>query len=74
MSGKCYVVRVSLMGDSGPPSTLSAILEDENVLKLGVGIQDDDRKMRADFGVAVRGFVDLRHLSMQVRFVDFRVF
>ena len=38
------------------------ILEDKTVLKFGVGIQDDTKRLWKMFGVHARGCVDLRHV------------
>ena len=38
------------------------ILEDKTVLKFGVGIQDDAKRLWKMFGIHARGCVDLRHV------------
>ena len=37
-------------------------LEDKTVLKFGVGIQDDAKRLWKMFGINARGCVDLRHV------------
>ena len=45
------------------PPRLHAVLGDPDCLKLGVGISDDAKKLRDDFGAPVRGWFDIRHLA-----------
>ena len=40
---------------------------DSDCLKLGVGISDDAKKLREDFGAPVRGWFDIRHLAADHR-------
>jgi len=44
------------------PPGLRAFLEDENIVKLGVGILPDGTKLSRDLGVECRGFYDLNGL------------
>jgi len=44
------------------PDNLKKLLEDRKVLKFGVGIEEDVRRLRLH-GIHVRGFVDLRNLA-----------
>jgi len=44
------------------PQNLKKLLEDRKVLKFGVGIEEDVRRLRLH-GVQVKGFVDLRNLA-----------
>jgi len=48
------------------PTALRQILENEYVLKLGVGVKDDLRKVRRDLGVNLRGAVELSSLARTV--------
>ena len=38
------------------------ILQDKTVVKFGVGIQDDAKRLWKMFGIHARGCVDLRHV------------
>ena len=49
------------------PTSLHALLGDADCVKLGVGISDDARKLRDDFGSPVRGWFDIRHLVAEHR-------
>ena len=53
--------------NSAIPQELIDILSCPNVLKVGVGILDDCRKLLADYGLHCAGLVDLRHLSRRER-------
>lgn len=60
-SGLCVLVRLSLLND-GIPDSLRAFLEDEKILKVGVGPNEDSNYLAEDYNIQVRGCVDLRHL------------
>lgn len=62
----CFLIRLCKMGNH-LPQTVRDILEDKSVLKFGVGIQDDAKKLSGMFGVAVLGCVDLRHVVQRCR-------
>lgn len=62
----CFLIRLCKMGNH-LPQTVRDILEDKNVLKFGVGIQDDAKKLSGMFGMAVLGCVDLRHVVQRCR-------
>ena len=57
----CFLVRLCKM-DGQMPQTVKEILEDKTVLKFGVGIQDDAKRLWKMFGIHARGCVDLRHV------------
>lgn len=44
------------------PQKLKQILEDQTVLKFGVGIDEDARRL-STYGLSVKGYVDLRNLA-----------
>jgi len=44
------------------PQTVREILEDKSILKFGVGIKEDAKRLTGMFGVRVMGCVDLRHV------------
>lgn len=44
------------------PESLKTLLEDRKILKFGVAIQEDVRRLRSH-GVSVKGFVDLRNVA-----------
>ena len=58
--GKCILVRMSLLNEI--PSILQQLLQQPDVIKLGVGIKQDCDKLLADYGVNVRSWVDIRHV------------
>lgn len=60
----CFLIRLCKMTGSFP-TTLKEILEDKNILKFGVGIQDDAKKLNGTFGLNVSGCVDLRHVTLR---------
>ena len=49
--------------DAAEAPSLAAFLADTSVLKLGVGITGDGRKLAADHGLTLRGAVDLQLLA-----------
>ncbi|XP_067024479.1 bifunctional 3'-5' exonuclease/ATP-dependent helicase WRN-like isoform X2 [Acropora muricata] len=53
--------------DGQIPQTVKEILEDKTVLKFGVGIQDDAKRLWKMFGVHAQGCVDLRHVIQRSR-------
>lgn len=55
---QAWIVRVSRMGY---PRALLKILSDELPMKIGLGLQDDIRRLRADFHFEPMGFLDLQH-------------
>ncbi|CED83038.1 Predicted 3'-5' exonuclease [Phaffia rhodozyma] len=57
--------QISAMYYKIPPRLLS-ILSDPNRIKVGVNIRGDALKLKRDFGVFVRGFVDISHLARSV--------
>ena len=58
--GKCILVRLSMLKEI--PSMLQQLLQQPDVIKLGVGIKQDCDKLLADYGVNVRSWVDIRHV------------
>lgn len=46
------------------PENLKKLLEDRKILKFGVAIQEDVRRLRSH-GVQIKGFVDLRNLAQR---------
>lgn len=64
--GWCVLVRLNHFFPN-LPRDLRDWLSDESVLKLGVGINEDARKLERDYDVLVRGCCDLRHWVQQFR-------
>ncbi|XP_053143044.1 exonuclease 3'-5' domain-containing protein 2 isoform X3 [Hemicordylus capensis] len=66
-SGLCILLRLPRLTSGGQilPKTLLDILADDNILKVGVGCWEDACKLLSDYGVAVKGTVDLRYLAMR---------
>uniref|UniRef100_L7M0H0 Putative 3-5 exonuclease n=1 Tax=Rhipicephalus pulchellus TaxID=72859 RepID=L7M0H0_RHIPC len=44
------------------PESLRAVLDDESIVKLGVAVCNDASKLRRDYGLSVRGCLDLRYV------------
>ena len=57
----CFLVRLCKM-DGQMLETVKELLEDKTVLKFGVGIQDDPKRLWKMFGIDAQGCVDLRHV------------
>uniref|UniRef100_A0A6Q2Z168 DNA 3'-5' helicase n=1 Tax=Esox lucius TaxID=8010 RepID=A0A6Q2Z168_ESOLU len=58
---KCYLFHISAM--SGFPTGLKIFLEDENIRKVGVGIQGDMWKLLSDFDVKLKNIVELGDMA-----------
>lgn len=54
---KSWIIRVSRIGY---PKRLLDLLSSEKVLKIGSGLSDDIRRLRADFNFEPAGFLDLQ--------------
>ncbi|KAM6202086.1 exonuclease 3'-5' domain-containing protein 2 [Rhynchocyon petersi] len=68
-SGFCVLVRLPLLirGGKTLPRTLLDILADGTILKVGVGCSEDANKLLQDYGLVVKGCLDLRNLAMKQR-------
>ncbi|NXK49602.1 EXD2 protein, partial [Chauna torquata] len=68
-SGLCILVRLPRLVASGQtiPKTLLDVMADSAVLKVGVGCWEDACKLLQDYGLPVKGSVDLRYLAMRQR-------
>lgn len=55
---QAWIIRVSRIGF---PRALLNLLSGEVPLKIGLGLQDDLRRLRSDFQFEPRGFLDLQH-------------
>lgn len=55
------------------PESLREFLSDPHYLKLGVGIDQDAARLLEDWGLVVRGWIDLRHLCVDlcIQFSDY---
>ena len=62
----CFLVRLCKM-DGQMPQIVKEILEDKTVLKFGVGIQNDAKRLLEMFAIHVRGCVDLRHVAQRTQ-------
>ena len=62
-SGLVLLVRLMLLDYF--PSTLTQVLEDRRIIKVGIAIEDDVKKLSADHGITVQGWMDLRNLALQ---------
>ncbi|KAE8587440.1 hypothetical protein XENTR_v10021970 [Xenopus tropicalis] len=68
-SGFCVLVRLPQLTSSGCtiPKTLLELLANNSVLKVGVGCWEDSSKLFNDYGLSVKGCVDIRYLAMRHR-------
>ncbi|XP_057399806.1 exonuclease 3'-5' domain-containing protein 2 isoform X2 [Balaenoptera acutorostrata] len=68
-SGFCVLVRLPklICGGRTLPKTLLDILADGTILKVGVGCSEDASKLLQDYGLVVKGCLDLRYLAMRQR-------
>jgi ribonuclease D len=48
------------------PPNLRAVLENPEILKVGAGIEQDVRKLRFDWGVEVKSYLDLSPLALEL--------
>ncbi|XP_054828778.1 exonuclease 3'-5' domain-containing protein 2 isoform X2 [Eublepharis macularius] len=66
-SGLCVLLRLSRLtsGEQTLPKTLQDILANGDILKVGVGCWEDACKLLHDYGVVVKGSIDLRYLAMR---------
>ncbi|XP_015770405.1 PREDICTED: exonuclease 3'-5' domain-containing protein 2-like [Acropora digitifera] len=62
----CFLVRLCKM-DGQMPQIVKEILEDKAVLKFGVGIQNDAKRLFEMFAIHVRGCVDLRYVAQRTQ-------
>ncbi|KAG9127976.1 hypothetical protein FRC07_006570 [Ceratobasidium sp. 392] len=56
-----YLIQLSAMRDF--PERLREVLEDPEIVKAGVGIAGDAKKLWRDYGVSLLGAVELSHLA-----------
>ncbi|TPX70940.1 hypothetical protein SpCBS45565_g01521 [Spizellomyces sp. 'palustris'] len=61
----CHVVKF--------PPPLKEILEDESIVKLGLNIRGDARKLHRDFGIQMAGWLELGTLAKQVALASERL-
>lgn len=61
--GFCVLIRLSRIPVWLIPSGLSELLKDRNILKVGVGVNDDANKLFHDYCLEVFGLIDLRYLA-----------
>jgi ribonuclease D len=55
---RAWIIRVSRIGY---PHRLLKLLSSEEVIKVGLGLNDDLRRLRSDFQFEPAGFLDLQH-------------
>ncbi|XP_071089719.1 exonuclease 3'-5' domain-containing protein 2-like [Haliotis cracherodii] len=63
--GLCLLVRLCQL-EHRVPHSLRHFLMDKHVLKVGVAVKDDGKKLYRDYGLPVNGCVDLRFIMSQV--------
>ena len=64
---ECFLIQLVQMNCTTLPKSLQAVLEDRRILKFGVGILEDAKKLANRYGITVRGCVDLRHVVLRCR-------
>ncbi|XDV53709.1 hypothetical protein PO909_022144 [Leuciscus waleckii] len=58
---QCFLFHISSM--SGFPPGLKLLLEDESIMKVGVGIEGDKWKLLSDFDIKLKNIVELSDLA-----------
>ena len=58
--GTCLLIRLHLL--NGIPPELKDVLQRSDVIKLGVGIKQDGKKLLKDYGIVCNSWVDIRHI------------
>ncbi|KAK1160454.1 hypothetical protein AOXY_G20658 [Acipenser oxyrinchus oxyrinchus] len=68
-SGLCVAIRLLKFRGDGQivPRSLLDILQDNSILKAGVGCYEDACRLMRDYGITVNCTVDLRYLAMRQR-------
>ncbi|MEI6347724.1 MAG: 3'-5' exonuclease [Bacteroidota bacterium] len=54
----------------GIPDTLAQLLSDESILKIGLAITDDGKKIHHDFGITTKGLLDISTLSNECGYIE----
>jgi ribonuclease D len=67
--GSCILIRLHLMNTI--PAELQYLLEQTDILKLGVGIKQDCDKLFKDYGIICNSWVDIRYI-VQSRRINLR--
>ncbi|KAE9544452.1 hypothetical protein AGLY_001631 [Aphis glycines] len=62
-NGMCSLIRLSKFKTI--PSSLSDILSNSNIIKVGVAIMDDAHLLMSDYNINVSGCIDLRYLAQE---------
>lgn len=72
-SGRCVLVRLRALGGGQRPFPLSLteLLRDPRVFKVGVGCHDDGRRLARDYGLSLCCAVDLRCLALRQKYTLF---
>ncbi len=63
---ECFLIQMSGMG-MHIPKALKQVLEDRSILKFGVGVDEDSKRLRS-LGINVCGTVDIRFLIQRCQF------
>lgn len=64
----CYLFRLNKMG--GIPDCLKALLEDANIVKVGLSTPDDFKNLRKWCEIAPKGFIELQQLVKNYGITD----
>ncbi|PIK36013.1 putative exonuclease 3'-5' domain-containing protein 2 [Apostichopus japonicus] len=63
--GLCVLFRLCKIRGHKELQGLGKILNDRSILKVGVGILSDAKKLAQDYGFSTKGCIDLRHLALR---------
>jgi ribonuclease D len=55
---------------TGIPNKLAKLLTDESILKIGLAITDDGKKIHHDFGISPKGLFDISTLSKECGYIE----
>ncbi|XP_062325092.1 exonuclease 3'-5' domain-containing protein 2 isoform X1 [Osmerus eperlanus] len=66
-SGRCVLVRLQPFrgGQQALPLSLTEVLRDPRVLKVGVGCYEDGKRLTRDYGLSLGCTLDLRYLALR---------
>lgn len=64
--GFCVLIRLSCIPEWFIPTCFNALLGNEDILKVGVGVYEDVNKLFNDYCLEVNRFLDLRYLAFDL--------
>jgi hypothetical protein len=66
----CMILQMQALNEEKFPRQLIDFLENKKIIKVGVGIDQDVLRISKDYGISIRGAVDLRALVQRSRYSD----